>query len=65
MASQINKSMLEEEYDLLGYAVFKLVDDKGKVNYGRYTLPLYDAPPYVEDLLENEKNGGLITFTVE
>ena len=49
---------------MLGYTVYKLNDDKGKVRYGRHTLPLYDGPPYVEDIREEDKNGGTITFTV-
>ena len=56
--------MLEAEYDLLGYTALRLTDEKGKVRYGRYTLPLYDGPPYVEDIREQDKNGGFITFTV-
>lgn len=48
--SVITKSLLESEYDLLGYTVYKLCDEKGKVRYGTFTLPLYDGPPYVEDI---------------
>jgi hypothetical protein len=64
VASVINKSLLEAEYDLLGYTVYRLCDEKGKVKFGRFTLPLYDGPPYVEDVREEDKNGGHITFTV-
>jgi hypothetical protein len=54
----MNKSLLEKEWDILGYAVLRLVDEKGKIRYGRYTLPLYEGPPFVEDLREGDKNGG-------
>ena len=64
IASSINKSSLEAEWDLLGYTVLKLADSKGRINYGRYTLPLYEGPPYVEDIREQDKTNGLITFTI-
>lgn len=60
----ITKSLLEEEYDLLGYTVYKLNDEKGRVNYGTHTAPLFDGPPYVEEIREQDKNGGMITFTI-
>mmetsp|Transcript_23601 Transcript_23601/g.23281 ORF Transcript_23601/g.23281 Transcript_23601/m.23281 type:complete len:145 (+) Transcript_23601:1738-2172(+) len=64
IAQMINKSLLEDEYDLLGYSVFKLHDDSGRVRYGKYQLDIYDGPIYVEDLRESDKNGGKITFTI-
>ena len=64
VSAVINKSLLESEYDLLGYTSFQLVDKMGKVNYGTFTLPLYDGAPFVEDIIETDKNGGKITFTV-
>lgn len=48
--SALNKSLLESEYDLLGYTSLRLHDDEGKIPYGRYKLPLYDGPIYIEDL---------------
>lgn len=60
----ITKSLLEEEYDLLGYTVYRLNDEKGRVRYGTHTVPLFDGPPYVEDIREQDKNGGTITFTI-
>ena len=65
VASVINKTMLEAEYDLLGYTVLKAHDDNGKILYGKYHLPLYDGPIFVEDLREEDKNGGFLTFTLE
>lgn len=65
VASIINKTMLEAEYDLLGYTVLKMHDENAKIQYGKFKLPLYDGPPYVEDLREQDKNGGFITFTLE
>ena len=56
--------MLESEYDLLGYSVLKMHDDKGRIKYGKYTLDMYDGPIYVEELRESDKNGGKITFTL-
>jgi hypothetical protein len=52
IASSINKIMLENEYDLLGYTSLRLHDDDGKILYGRYKLPLYDGEPFIEDLRE-------------
>jgi hypothetical protein len=42
--------MLEAEYDLLGYSVLKVHDELAKISYGRYKLPLYEGPVFVEDL---------------
>ena len=48
----LNKSLLENEYDLLGYTSLRMHDDEGKIPYGRYKLALYDGPIYIEDLRE-------------
>lgn len=50
--SALNKSLLENEYDLLGYTSLRMHDDEGKIPYGRYKLALYDGPIYIEDLRE-------------
>jgi hypothetical protein len=42
--------LLEEEYDLLGYAVVKLNDKDGRIRYGDYKLELHDGPIIVEEV---------------
>ena len=42
----------------------RLCDAYGRINFGTFTLPLYEMPPYVEDIREIDKNNGRITITI-
>lgn len=64
IADSITKTLLESEYDLLGYTAMKVHDNDAKIKYGKYKLPLYDGPIFVEDMRTEEMNGGYITFTI-
>ena len=64
-ANVLTKNLLETEYDLLGYTVLRAHDKLARIKYGKYKLPLYDGPVFVEDIRPEDKNGGWITFTVE
>lgn len=51
MGGQISRRLIEEEYNLIGYAAIKMNDEFGKFYFGTYTVPLYEGPVYVEECL--------------
>lgn len=64
MGAVITKSLLESEYDLIGYSSMKIHDENAKIKYGTYSLDLYEGPIYVEEIDYSGKNGAKITFTI-
>lgn len=50
VSSLISRELIEAEYDLIGYGVVAVNDINGKINYGDYSLRLYDGPIYMEQL---------------
>lgn len=51
----ISRKLIQDEYDLIGYGVIQLNNPDGTVRYGTYTLDLYQAPIYVEELDEAKR----------
>ena len=60
----ISRKILEDEYDLIGYGVIKLNDENGKLIYGAFTVPLYNPPIYVEELLDEDKTKMIVKLDV-
>ena len=60
----ISRKILEDEYDLIGYGVIKLNDENGKLIYGTFTVPLYNPPIYVEELLDEDKTKMIVKLDV-
>lgn len=46
----ITRKLIQEEYNLIGYTVFQLNEQNGKIRFGTYVLPLYEGPIYLEEL---------------
>jgi hypothetical protein len=65
VGGQISRKLIEDEYDLVGYATIKMNDEYGKFFFGTYTVPLYDGPIYVEECLPSKLNGRTIKVSIE
>jgi hypothetical protein len=61
----ITRELVESEYDLIGYGIIRLNDEFGKFLFGTFTVDLYDGPIYVEELLDNKRNGYKLKVTVQ
>ncbi|CDW75498.1 UNKNOWN [Stylonychia lemnae] len=57
--------LIEAEYDLIGYGVVAVNDINGKMNYGDYTLRLYDGPIYLEEISQAKQKNMDIRVTFE
>ena len=49
-AGAITRTLIEDEYDLIGYATFKINNPDGTIRYGTNILDLYEGPIFVEEL---------------
>ena len=65
MSNIVSRVLLEEEYDLLGYAVVKLNEPNGKFKFGDYRMDLHEGPIYVEEADSHPKNGRYIWVSVK
>ena len=65
ITTNITRKLVEDEYDLGGYGIIQLNDEYGKFLFGTFTVTLYDGPIYVEEWLENKKNGFTLKITVQ
>ena len=61
----ISRTLIEDEYDLIGYGVIKMNDEFAKFTFGTFTIPLYDGPIYVEECLPNKKNDKVLKITID
>ena len=50
ITSVIDKELIEDEYDLIGYHSFPLHYEDGKIRYGTYELNLYGGDIYVKEM---------------
>eukprot|EP00344_Euplotes_crassus_P007376 CAMPEP_0197000934 /NCGR_PEP_ID=MMETSP1380-20130617/5749_1 /TAXON_ID=5936 /ORGANISM="Euplotes crassus, Strain CT5" /LENGTH=239 /DNA_ID=CAMNT_0042418401 /DNA_START=217 /DNA_END=936 /DNA_ORIENTATION=- len=63
--SNITRELVENEYDLVAYGVIRLNDEFGKFIFGTFTVPLFEGPIFVEELLENKKTDFTLKITVQ
>jgi len=56
IGGNISRKLIEDEYDLIGYACIKVNYDypSGKFQFGTWTVPLYEGPVYVEECLPDK-----------
>lgn len=63
--SNVSRELIEREYDLAGYGIVQLNDEFGKFIFGTFTVPLFEGPIYVEELLDKKKTIFTLKITVQ
>jgi len=53
----ITRTLIEDEYDLIGYHSFKINNPDGTLRFGTYTLDLFREPIYLEEMDANRRSG--------
>ena len=54
-AAEMNRKMVDADYSLVGYAVYRLTSTEGDINFGSYELSLYEGPIFIEERLKEKK----------